>query len=71
MKKAYSAPGLVEYGSIADCTFATPNNGGTKDPLLDNGDGTFSCGPTAGAEGNGNKNFDVLQCDSFGEYSHS
>ena len=71
MKKAYASPALVEYGSIADCTFATPNNGGIKDPLLDNGDGTFGCGPTAGAEGSGNKNFNVLQCDSFGEYSHS
>ena len=28
MKKTYAAPTLVEYGRIADCTFATP--GGTK-----------------------------------------
>ena len=25
MKKAYSSPRLVEYGRIADCTFATPH----------------------------------------------
>ena len=28
MKKTYSPPKLVEYGRIADCTFATP--GGFK-----------------------------------------
>lgn len=28
MRKAYASPKLVEYGRIADCTFATP--GGTK-----------------------------------------
>ena len=28
MKKTYAAPTLVEYGRIADCTFATP--GGYK-----------------------------------------
>jgi hypothetical protein len=25
MKKAYASPLLVEYGRIADCTFATPH----------------------------------------------
>jgi hypothetical protein len=25
MKKAYITPTLVEYGRIADCTFATPH----------------------------------------------
>lgn len=25
MKKTYSSPRLVEYGRIADCTFATPH----------------------------------------------
>lgn len=25
MKKAYTSPRLVEYGRIADCTFATPH----------------------------------------------
>jgi len=69
MKKTYSTPALRRYGSIAECTFATPNNGGTRsDPLSD---GTFACNSTAGSDGNGNKNFDVLQCDTFGEYSHS
>lgn len=70
MKKAYSSPALLEYGSIAECTFTTPNNGGVRDadPL---GDGNFVCSPTAGAEGAGNKNYIVLQCDGFGEYSHS
>jgi hypothetical protein len=70
MKKPYLAPSLVEYGSIADCTFTTPNNGGVKDAeQLD--DGTFVCSTDAGAEGAGNKNYIVLQCDGFGEYSHS
>jgi hypothetical protein len=25
MKKVYASPSLVEYGRIADCTFATPH----------------------------------------------
>ena len=39
MKKAYVAPKLVEYGRIADCTFATPNGqvkGCQTDCHLDN-----------------------------------
>ena len=33
MKKAYAPPKVVEYGRIADCTFATP--GGTKGCMID------------------------------------
>ncbi len=33
MRKAYASPRLVEYGRIADCTFATP--GGIKGCLTD------------------------------------
>ena len=77
MKMSYVAPAVVEYGSIADCTFATPNNGGLRPndpnfiPALPLGDGNFACGPTAGSAGTGGKNYIVLQCDKFGEYSHS
>ena len=70
MKKTYSPPALLEYGSIAECTFTTPNNGGVRDAEK-LPDGNFVCSPTAGAEGSGNKNYIVLQCDGFGEYSHS
>ena len=69
MKKTYAAPSIVEYGSIADCTFLTPNNGGVQGSYPDAGGAL--CSPDAGAAGNGNKNYIVLQCDSFGEYSHS
>lgn len=77
MKMSYRTPRVVEYGSIAQCTFATPNNGAQKGadgnwietaPL---GDGNYACGPTAGSSGTGGKNYLVLQCDKFGEYSHS
>jgi hypothetical protein len=34
MRKAYAAPRLVEYGRIADCTFATPN-GQVKGCMVD------------------------------------
>ena len=33
MKKTYATPTLVEYGRIADCTFATP--GGVKGCKID------------------------------------
>ena len=70
MKKTYSSPALLEYGSIADCTFTTPNNGGVRDadPL---GDGNFVCEQDINNSEPGNKNYIVLQCDGFGEYSHS
>ena len=66
--KSYSSPALTDYGPIGDCTFATPNQGG--DPHTPGG-GPFECGPTAGQEGPGSKAAVVLQCDKFGEYSHS
>ena len=65
--KHYSAPVLSDYGSIAECTFATPAQGG--DPTQPGG-GPFSCGPTAGLFDTGGKSQQVLQCDKFGEYSH-
>ena len=38
MKKVYVSPRLVEYGRIADCTFATPGGfkGCTRDCHIDN-----------------------------------
>ena len=66
--KPYSPPVLADYGSIADSTFATPAAGG--DPEQPGG-GPFSCGATAGAGEPGTKSQTVLQCDKFGEYSHS
>ena len=68
MKKTYASPTVVGYGSIAECTFATPAIGG--DPGTSGG-GPFECSPEAGTFGTGGKNFVVLQCDKFGEYSHS
>jgi hypothetical protein len=66
--KHYTAPVLSDYGSIAECTFATPAQGG--DPTQPGG-GPFSCGPTAGVFDTGGKSQQVLQCDKFGEYSHA
>jgi hypothetical protein len=66
--KRYSSPVLADYGSIADTTFATPAQGG--DPNTPGG-GPFACGPTAGQYDTGGKSAQVLQCDKFGEYSHS
>ena len=65
-KTSYQAPALRDYGSIADCTFATPALGG-------NPNGNVQSCPTDGSAyiGQGSKNHIVLQCDKFGEYSHS
>jgi hypothetical protein len=77
MKKSYSPPVLIRYGSIAECTFATPGNGGLSPtdpnfvPTADLGGGNYACGPTAGVAAMGGKSALVLQCDWFGEYSHS
>lgn len=77
MQKTYRAPAIVDYGSIAASTFATPNNGGLKPsdpnfvPTASLGNGSYACGPTAGSSATGGKNYLVLQCDWFGEYSHS
>ena len=84
MKKTYISPAVAEYGSIADCTFATPGMTGalksnhpdfvSATPL---GDGNYQCGTGSNAwgagtpAGGGGKNHMVLQCDKFGEYSHS
>ena len=65
--KRYSSPTLSHYGSIADCTFATPAQGG--DPHQPGG-GPFSCGPTAGLFDTGGKSQQGLQCDKFGEYAN-
>lgn len=83
MKLTYVAPSVTEFGSIADCTFATPNNGGSQikgggDNSEANGGtaylggGNYACGPTAGdGDQKGGKSWMVLQCDKHGEYSHS
>lgn len=68
MKQVYKSPAVVDYGSIADCTFATPANGGSVSPPEGNTDPCWA-EPTGGP-GTG-KNWQVLQCDKFGEYSHS
>jgi hypothetical protein len=67
--KPYTSPVLSDYGSIADSTFATPAAGG--DPEQPGG-GPFTCHSTLAGSGQpGTKNTIVLQCDKFGEYSHS
>lgn len=66
--KRYSPPALADYGSISDCTFATPARGG--DPHQPGG-GPFACGATAGQFETGGKSQQELQCDKFGEYSHA
>ena len=84
MKKTYLSPAVVEYGSIADCTFATPGAGGLKPSDLgfvaagphSSGDGSYVCGGGSNGWGMGRvdgkgKNYIVLRCDKFGEYSHS
>ena len=77
MKKSYGTPLVVDYGSIADCTFATPNNGALRPsdpnfvPTTSLGDGDFACNASAGSSGIGGKNYQPLACDMFGEYSHS
>jgi len=65
--KRYGSPTLSDYGSIVDCTFATPALGG--DPHQKGG-GPFTCSPNAGLFSSGGKSQVELQCDKFGEYSH-
>lgn len=76
MKKAYSSPAVIDFGSIADCTFVTPAISRKfgipvgSEPKIS--DGNYNCSALAGAyAGQGGKNYLVLQCDKFGEYSHS
>lgn len=77
MKMSYGRPRVIDYGSIADCTFATPNNGGLRPsdpnfvPAASTGDGNFVCNDSAGSNDRGGKNFNPLACDMFGEYSHA
>ena len=65
--KRYTTPKLSDYGPIADSTFATPAAGG--DPNAPPGSECYS--PLRGTGQPGTKNTQVLQCDKFGEYSHS
>lgn len=76
MRKFYSTPTVIDYGSIAQTTFATPAirnryPAGTFEAPQSTG-GTYFCTADAGRfAGSGGKNYLVLQCDKFGEYSHS
>lgn len=75
MRHAYSTPTVVDYGSIAEATFVTPSVSkkygipvGSTSPT---GDGDYACSSLAGVyAGQGGKNYQVIQCDKFGEYSH-
>ncbi len=76
MKKHYNTPQLIDYGTITENTFATPavanRYGVSVENTLPLGDGNYACGSSAGVySGQGGKNYIVLQCDKFGEYSHS
>ena len=68
--KPYSPPVLSDYGPIAQSTFATP---GSDFPVIEqNPPGPFACSsPQRGSGEPGTKNTAILQCDKFGEYSHS
>lgn len=76
MRQTYVSPAVVEYGSIADCTFVTPAVAKRNRIPVGNepaipGDGNYRCSALAGVyAGQGGKNYLVLQCDKFGEYSH-
>ncbi len=75
MRQAYTAPTVVDYGSIADATFVTPAVARKNKIPVGNtpkiGDGNYACSSLAGVyAGQGGKNYLVLYCDKFGEYSH-
>lgn len=78
MRQTYVSPAVIEYGSIADCTFVTPAVArkqnipvGNMPKIPGNPDGDYYCSALAGVyAGQGGKNYLVLQCDKFGEYSH-
>lgn len=77
MRKEYITPRVIDYGSIASTTFATPaiankyNIAVGNMPAIPNQDGDYYCSANAGVyAGEGGKNYLVLQCDKFGEYSH-
>ena len=68
--KSYRAPTLSDYGPIANSTFATPGSNHT--PIEQQPPGPFVCNsPYAGSGEQGTKSQTVLQCDKYGEYSHS
>ena len=77
MKKSYLSPAVIDYGSIADCTFVTPaaslKTGLPVTEMPKISDGNYVCRLDAGTLGNGSggKNYLILQCDKYGEYSHS
>lgn len=75
MKLSYSTPTVQDFGSIADCTFVTPAVARKYRIPVGNmpqiSDGNFMCSSDAGRyAGEGGKNYLVLNCDKFGEYSH-
>lgn len=82
MRQTYVSPAVVEYGSIADCTFVTPAVAKKYPSVFPDGapltekyaDGDYVClsegdysNPYAGE---GGKNYLELKCDKFGEFSH-
>ena len=76
MAKSYSPPAVIDYGSIADCTFVTPavsrKHGIPVGSEIKISDGNYNCSALAGVyAGDGGKNYVILQCDKFGEFSHS
>ena len=75
MKITYVTPTVIDYGSIAETTFATPAVARQHNIPAGNtsalGDGNYACSSLAGVyAGEGGKNYLVLNCDKFGEYSH-
>ena len=77
MRQTYVSPAVIEYGSIANCTFVTPAVAGKYKipvgdmPPIPGQDGSYYCSNLAGVySGDGGKNYLVLNCDKFGEYSH-
>lgn len=81
MRQTYVSPVVIDYGSIAEQTFVTPAASrktgepiGNFGPLPGGADGDYICDPDPSrqhtATQDGGKNFIVLQCDKFGEYSH-
>src|SRR5687768_3499988 len=76
MKKSYQSPAVIDYGSIASTTFVTPAVASKYGIPVGNtakiDDQNYACSAEAGLyAGEGGKNYLVLQCDKFGEYSHS
>lgn len=75
MRQAYATPSVVDYGSIAEATFVTPAVARKQNIPVGNtpkiSDGDYQCSSLAGVyAGQGGKNYLVLLCDKFGEYSH-